>query len=121
MTQRELDFRAGEEYSSTHLIGHSWIWDRELPAQSLFTADLQSAAEKLRNGVILGYAERHLGGTPGVLTISSVGESVSVSWRAIVSVGGSQRSIDLLLGARDRDFERLEPTFNTILESVRFE
>jgi len=118
---RELDCRLGERYSSTYLTANAWIWDRELPAEGLLAADLQSAAERYRNRVILGYSTREVGGTPGVLTISDVGDRHVATWKSIVTVGGEQKSIDISFGALFRDFDRLEPTFNAILGTVTFQ
>jgi hypothetical protein len=121
MSQRQLDYRAGEKYSSVYFAGNAWIWDRELPADDLLAADLQSAAESLRNGVTLGFEVREVGGTSGILTISNVGDRLTATWRAIVGERGQQRSIDFLLGGPASEFDRLSPTFNAILESLSFE
>jgi hypothetical protein len=121
MSQRQLDYRAGEKYSSVYFAGNAWIWDRELPAESLLSVDLQSAAESFKNGVSLGYQVREVGGTSGILTISNVGDRMTATWRAIVGASGQQRSIDFLLGAPAAEFDRLGPTFDAILESLSFE
>ena len=121
MSLRELDFRAGEMYSSTYLIGNAWIWERQLPAENLLAADAQTASESLKNGVITGYTVLEVGGVTGLLTISNVGDRRTATWKAIVDGEGAQTSLDISLGAQDQDFERLEPTFRAIFDSIRFE
>ena len=121
MSLGELDFRAGEMYSSTYLIGNAWIWERQLPAENLLAADAQTASESLKNGVITGYAVLEVGGVTGLLTISNVGDRRAATWKAIVEAGGAQTSLDISLGAQVLDFERLEPTFRAIFDSIRFE
>jgi len=118
--QRQWDIRAGERYSSTYLMANAWIWERNLPAQNLVAADAQNASEKLRNGIIEGYAIRSIGGVNGVLTISSVGDRLVASWNSIVPAGGEQKSVDISLGAPSREFSDLEPIFNAIFDSIRF-
>lgn len=120
VSQRELDFRAGEKYSSTYLVGNAWIWEREMPSENLLAADAQTASESFKNGVIAGYAVRDVGGVAGILTISNVGDRKTATWKSIVQTDGTQRSIDISLGAQSRDFEHLEPMFNAIFDSVRF-
>jgi hypothetical protein len=57
----------------------------------------------------------------GLLTISNVGDRRAATWKAIVEAGGAQTSLDISLGAQVLDFERLEPTFRAIFDSIRFE
>lgn len=118
--ERELEFRAGEIYSSTYLVGNAWIWERQLPAGNLLEADAQTASESFKNGVIAGYTARDVGGIAGILTITNVGDRETATWKAIVSSGGVQKSVDISLGAQRGDFERLEPVFNAIFDSIRF-
>lgn len=118
--QRQWDIRAGERYSSTYLMANAWIWERNLPAQNLVAAEAQTASEKLRNGIIEGYAIRSVGGVNGVLTISSVGDRLVATWNSIVPAGGEQKSVDISLGAPSREFSELEPTFSAIFDSIRF-
>ena len=117
---RGIEYRVGEAYSSTYLIGNAWVWERDLPAANLVAADAQAASEKLSNGVIAGYEVREVSGVPGVLTISDVGDRRTATWNAIVRINGAQTSIDITLGAQNRDFQKLSPTFNAIYNSIRF-
>jgi len=119
--QRELDYRKGEIYASTYLAGNGWIYDRDLPAATLLEAETQSAAEQLHNGVIIGYAVRQVGGATGLLTIAHRGDKRIATWKGLVQAGGKQREIDISFGADERDFDALEATFNSILNSIRFE
>lgn len=120
MTQRELELRAGEVYSSTYLISNAWAWEREMPADNLLAADAQAASESLKNDVIAGYAVREVGGVTGLLTISDVGGRRVATWKALVPADGTHKSIDISLGAQSTEFERIEPTFVEILDSIRF-
>jgi Cytochrome oxidase complex assembly protein 1/zinc-ribbon domain len=119
--QRELEFRAGDMYSSTYLIGNAWIWERDLPVDNLLAADIQTASENFRNGVIAGYSLREVGGVSGVITISNVGGRRTATWKALVPADGAQKSMDISLGAQRSDFDRLAPMFNAIFNSIRFE
>ncbi|HZS48452.1 MAG TPA: cytochrome c oxidase assembly factor Coa1 family protein [Blastocatellia bacterium] len=119
--QRELDYRKGERYSSTYLAGNGWINDNALPAGNLLQVEVQTASEQLHNGVIIGYAVRNVGGATGLLTISDRGDTRIATWKGLVQAGGKQREIDISLGATAHDFDNLEPTFDAILNSIRFE
>src|SRR5262249_5621199 len=88
-TQRELDWRADEKFYSTYLTASARLWDRDLPAANLIDSDLRTASENLRNGVILGYGPRVVGGADGVLTISFVGDREVITWMGIA--GGSEQ------------------------------
>ena len=121
MSQRELDFRAGEMYSSTYLVGNAWTWERQLPTENLLGADAQTASESFKNGVIAGYTVKEVGGVMGLLTISNAGDRRTAAWKALVKAGGVQRSIDISLSAKARDFEQLEPAFGAIFDSIRFD
>jgi hypothetical protein len=63
---------------------------------------------------------KQVGGVTGLLTISSVGDRFVATWKALVPAGNEQKSIDVSLGAPFRDFDQLESTFSSILDSIRF-
>lgn len=73
------------------------VWERDLASEEFLAADVKTASEKLKNGVIAGYEVRDIGGISGLLTISPVGDRFIATWNAIVSANEEQKLIDVSL------------------------
>ena len=121
MDQRELDCRKGEKFSSTYMVGNGYIFDQPLPTANLLTAEVKSAAEKLHNGIIEGYAVREIGGNTGLVEITNVGGKRIVTWQGLVQAGGKQRQISVSVAAEYKDYDGLESVFAGILDSIHFD
>ncbi|HVF29038.1 MAG TPA: cytochrome c oxidase assembly factor Coa1 family protein [Pyrinomonadaceae bacterium] len=116
--QREFEMRASD-YS--YLGIRTYAFGQQLPTESLLSAWLLSASEKLRNGQINGYAVKEIGGVTGVLNIYPQGDRFLVTWNGHTQRKGKNVSVDIVLSALSKDQKGLEATFSRVLDSIRFD
>jgi hypothetical protein len=118
----ELDFRWPEK-NTAYFVAHASAFPQPVPAETVFTAHLQTAVNQLSQGEIAGYAVKKLGRATGVLSLGfpRQGDGTRmITWTGFVQTGSGQKSVTILLGAEEINFDRLEPIFGAILDSIRF-
>lgn len=118
----DLDVRDPERMS-TFLVAHSTVFPSSTTGPMLVVASLTNATERVRSGLLDGYAVVRFGGVAGVLTIESRRDGASrlAIWSAYRPTKDGTRNTTVIFGAETAEFERLEATARAIFASARFD
>lgn len=118
----ELDVRDPDR-TSTFLVGHSTVFPSTMTGPMLVVASMTGATERVRNGLLDGYAVVRFGGVAGVLTIESRRDGANrlAIWSAYRPTQDGTRNTTVIFGAETAEFERLEATARAIFASARFD
>jgi hypothetical protein len=116
----DVDWRAPEGERAFFIVRVT-PYPIEGPPDQLLAANVAAAEGRLRMKAIEGYAVRTIDGVPGVLTIGTEREGTlgEIVWSGITGEDGARRSIDVLAGAFDGTFDRLEPVLGAMFASMR--
>lgn len=117
-----LDVRDPDR-TSTFLVGHSTVFPATMTGPMLVVASLTGATERVRSGLLDGYAVVRFGGVAGVVTIESRRDGASrlAIWSAYQPTKDGTRNTTVIFGAETAEFERLEATARAIFASARFD
>ena len=118
----DLDVRDPDRMS-TFLVGHSTVFPATTTGPMLVVASMTNATERVRSGLLDGYAVVRFGGVAGVLTIESRRDGASrlAIWSAYRPTRDGTRNTTVIFGAESAEFDRLEATARAIFASARFD
>lgn len=118
----DLDVRDPER-TSTFLVGHTTVFPATMTGPMLVVASMTGATERVRSGLLDGYAVVRFGGVAGVLTIESRRDGASrlAIWSAYRPTKDGTRNTTVIFGAESGEFDRLEATARAIFASARFD
>jgi hypothetical protein len=118
----ELDVRDPNRVS-TFLVGHSTVFPATMTGPMLVVASMTGATERVRSGLLDGYAVVRFGGVAGVLTIESRRDGASrlAIWSAYRPTKDGTRNTTVIFGAESAEFDRLEATARAVFASARFD
>jgi hypothetical protein len=118
----ELDVRDPARIS-TFLVGHSTVFPPTMTGPMLVVASMTGATERVRSGLLDGYAVVRFGGVAGVVTIESRRDGANrlAIWSAYRPTKDGTRNTTVIFGAETAEFDRLEATVRAIFASARFD
>lgn len=118
----ELDVRDPDR-TSTFLVGHSTVFPSTMTGPMLVVASMTGATERVRSGLLDGYAVVRFGGVAGVVTIESRRDGANrlAIWSAYRPTEDGTRNTTVIFGAETAEFDRLEATARAIFASARFD
>lgn len=113
-----LELRAPDRHAL--VVVRAWEFPIPSTAAQITAAIHDTAATKLAQGQLAGYAVRTLGSTTGVLSIPPAADGWWLaSWNAFAGDGLNGRAVDVVVGADGARLATVEPVLGAIVDSVR--